>query len=110
MENLVDRYKLEEEEQWRDWINKIPTIKFPKEWNIKIIPAFGGAMARFMVQVTDKASVSVYLDVYDRLGFFGSPYWEVYPVDDDCYRIPMNNTNELINIIKKSIRQLKKEK
>ena len=61
----------------------------------KIIPPFAGAIVRFMIDKGDK-HVSVYLDCYDNLGCFGSPYWEIYPYEEDVYRTSMENVDDLM--------------
>jgi len=102
---LIDRFRLEEDENWRDWIQKIPFITFPDDWQIQIIPPFASAMARFRVKKGDDY-ISVYLDVYENLGYFGGePYWEIYPYDDDTYRVAMNDTDELIKRISEALEQ-----
>ena len=84
------------------WVKDIPEISFPSWWKVKIIPPFGGALVRFIV-TRGKAEVSVYLDGYDRLGYYGSPYWEVYPVSGDVERVYMNDVDVLLKVINKSI-------
>jgi len=86
------------------WINEIPFIKFPSDWEIKVIPPFAGAVIRFMVKKGD-AYVSVYLDCYDFLGCCGQPYWEVYPYNNDVYRCALNETDKLLQAIQESIDQ-----
>jgi hypothetical protein len=86
--------------EWRIWTNKIPQLQFPADWKIRIWPPFGGALIRF--QVNDK--ISVYLDVKDNLGSLGMPYWEIYPtVDGETERFLMNETDELIEGIKRAL-------
>ncbi len=92
------RAEIEKDEKWLEWIKKIPHLQFKENWKIKILPPFSYAMVRFRVD-KDNNYVSVYLDCYDRLGYFGEPYWEVYPYKDDIYRVKMNNTDELMKII-----------
>lgn len=82
----------------------IPAINFPSDWDVKIIPPLGGALIRFLV-VNEGIHVSVYLDADDSLGFVGSPYWEVYPVDSDVERFDINDVSGLLSSIAKSIRQ-----
>lgn len=98
----IDRYKIEEEQNWRGWIEKIPAIQFDDGWKVQVIPPFSGALARFRVTVGDKTA-SVYLDGYEVIGCFGEPYWEVYPVDDDVGRCAMADTDELLSLIRRSI-------
>lgn len=94
-DGVIERYKMEAEEEWQKWVNEIPALEFSSEWQVKIIPPFGGAMVRFQV-IKGDTSVSIYLDVYDNLGCFGSPYWELYPYADDTWRCPMNDTIDLL--------------
>jgi len=92
------------------WRKEIPAIKFPSDWEVKIIPGFGGAIVRFLVNVGDRG-VSVYLDGYDLLGAVNAPYWEVYPCYDgyswDTARCLMHKVDELINIITQSLEDQK---
>lgn len=50
------------------WSEKIPALHFEKEWDVKIIPPFGGAIIRFTIDYNNK-HVSVYFDGYSELGF-----------------------------------------
>ena len=104
---FMKRLEVEREDQWKEWIHKIPFIQFPKGWQVQIIPPFGGAMARFRVRKVGFATgyISVYLDVYDQLGFMGQPYWEVYPVNGDTERCYMEDTQKLIKIITKALKE-----
>lgn len=96
----LDRYRIESEESWREWIDKIPFIPFDAEWKVKVIPPFGGAIARFLVDKNGKETTSVYLDVNDSLGYMGKPYWEVFPVDGDTGRCLMNDIDSLLDLIR----------
>lgn len=87
-DSLEARIKLENAEGWRELCDQIPAIQFRPEWRVKVIPPFGGAVARFLVAVGEGESmreVSVYLDTFSRLGLYGRlsskdpvPYWEMY--------------------------------
>ena len=92
------RWKIEKAEEWRDWVRKIPSINFPSDWSVRIIPAFAGAMIRFLVTKGDK-EVSVYLDVFARLGAWDEPYWEIYPYDNDTFRCRMEDVDTLLSKI-----------
>jgi len=94
----MQRYDVESKENWREWVERIPNISFPADWRVKIIPPFGGALVRFLV-IKGEKRISVYLDVFERLGFYGGPYWEIYPYGTDVYRVSMENTEELIQKI-----------
>lgn len=93
------RYKIEREDKWRESIDVIPYIEFPPDWKVQVIPPFGGAMARFRVRLPSGDEKSVYLDFYDRLGYFGAPYWEVYPYEDDVGRCQMADVARLLEMI-----------
>ena len=101
--DYIKRAEVEYSEEWEKWRYEIPYIKFDKEWEIKVIPPFAGAIVRFIVRSGD-SSISVYLDCYDKLGCFGEPYWEMYPhKNGDVYRVRMNNVEELVNQIRESL-------
>ena len=97
----------------RERMELIPALNFPKKWNVRIIPPFGGATIRF--QVSDKHTkegefVSIYLDMDSNLGSPKIPYWEVYPAEnDDVMRWEMNCTKELMKTIKKALKHLRKD-
>lgn len=98
------RFAVEYAEKWKDLIKDIPAISFKSEWKIKIIPPFGGAIARFQVmRPNNEQSVSVYLDFYSRLGCMPEPYWEVYPINDDVARVDMNDVEGLLDLIEQSM-------
>lgn len=96
------RMDVERLDDWRGWIEKIPFIQFPSDWMIKVIPPFGGAIARFLVMKGNKR-VSIYLDAYSRLGCSDDPYWEVYPHEDDVFRCSMEDTESLLKAITESL-------
>ena len=78
------------------WYDKIPHVPFNKEWDVRAVPAFGGAIVRYRIQ-HQGAEVSVYLDAYDRLGCVGEPYWEIYPnPHGECDRFLMNEVGDLV--------------
>lgn len=123
MDNYEKRADVERIYEYRKWGSEIPYLEFPDSVLVKPIPPFGGAVARLNVQskYNDKTYVSIYLDCYDALGCVGEPYWEVYPYplkDDDtgeeyedCYRCLMNEGEELVKAVMKSIKyQLEERK
>lgn len=93
------RFKIEQQDQWRESIEKIPFIRFPADWQVQVIPPYGGAMARFRVKLPSGEDKSVYLDFYDRLGYMQQPYWEVYPYQGDVGRALLNETDLLLEMI-----------
>jgi hypothetical protein len=90
--------------EWDRWCREIPKIKFKRTWDVQVIPPFAGAVVRFVVS-KGKARVSVYLDCYDNLGYFGEPHWEIYPDSEDTNaRFAMNDTETLLKEIDKSLK------
>lgn len=105
--NYLKRAEIERSEQWREIIEQIPALNFPRTWTVKVIPPFGGAAVRFLVSTPNREGrISIYLDFYDVLGFMQEPYWEVYPLDGDAYRCLLNEKDDLIKAISRAIRQL----
>jgi len=106
-------HKLSKVLEWDKWIKEIPFIPFSKKWEVKIIPPTQGAIVRFRVRIRkykDAKYISVYLDCYDILGSFGSPYWEIYPnKEGDVSRIPMNDMDELLAELKEAFKYLYKD-
>ncbi|SRR5579871_5983401 len=98
-----ERYNVERDENWRGACDRIPFIPFPKGWKVKPIPAFGGAIVRFLVKLPrSKYYKSIYLDWHNNLGIYGDPpepYWEVHPYRGDVGRCDMNDTKRLIRMI-----------
>ena len=98
------RSNVEHAEKWREWCDKILALRFDSDWDVKIIPPFGGAMARFTVKKADK-HVSVYLDVFSELGIMHDeagnpvPYYEVYD-GENTPRFYLNETDEMMNYIR----------
>lgn len=106
LESRAERWRMEDDEQWGEWIDHIPYINFPPEWQVKVIPPFCGAMARFWIKSGD-GNISVYLDTYSRLGYWdGGPYWEVYPLRDDVGRCDMDDVPELLRMIQESLDEM----
>lgn len=95
----LDRLNIESEEEWNYWIHEIPFISLPDGYDFKAIPPFGGAMTRFLIKKPNGSIISVYLDIYARLGAVFEPYWEVYPYNEDVGRCMLNETDELVNMI-----------
>ena len=78
---MVDVWANEEKEDWRGLCKLIPPISLPEGYFIKIMMPFGGVAARALVGSKKNPSrlVSIYFDPFDRLGYCGRPYWEIYP-------------------------------
>ncbi len=94
--------KIGQEMEYAKWCQEIPYIIFPSDWEVKIVPPFFCAVVRFSVK-KGNALVSIYLDCYDTLGYYGEPYWEVYPVSGDVSRCAMQDIDSLVREITISI-------
>ncbi len=94
----LPRFKVELDEEWEKWRCSIPSLQFPADWKIQIIPPMVGAIIRFHVNDI----VSVYLDCYNKLGIFTDkddkplPYWEIHPYQGDCARYAMEDVEGLL--------------
>lgn len=85
-ELYIARARIEEAENWREVaLHKMPFIKFPSDWEIAVIPPFGGAIARFRVKLPNGKIKSVYADLYGNIKGSFRPCWEVYPYRYDDY-------------------------
>ena len=99
---LISKY--EQIQNYRAWGTRIPSLHFEKEWDVKIIPPFGGALIRFTIDHNGK-HVSVYFDGYSRLGWMYDsndnpvPYFEYYD-GEDTHRYLMNETEQMMADIK----------
>lgn len=112
MENLDTwkrRIEVELDEEWKDWLSEIPSLSFPKEWDIRVLPPFGGALIRFWV-FKEGNWVSVYLDVFGRLAPLDTPYLEIYPnFFGRTERFKMHDTENLLIAIERSLNRPKEE-
>jgi len=100
----MKRIDIEYSEDWRGKVDTIPFIKFPSDWEIQIIPPFGGAVARFRVRLPDGRVKSIYLDYENNLGSWFEngdmkPYWEVYPNYGDVARCGQYDIESLLKYI-----------
>ena len=97
--------------EWKKWMNEIPAISFPAHWKVRITPPLTGAVVRFRVSKDgSEGEVSVYLDCYGLLGYYGEggtdPYWEIFPHDGDTFRCDMADIKGLISAIEESLTEL----
>lgn len=96
---IMERTALEDKEEWRQWVDRIPFIELPAGWKVKPIPPYFHAIARMRVESPAGNGYSIYLDTGNKLGYFdneGSPYWEVYPIEDDVARFAMEDVVGLV--------------
>lgn len=96
-------HKYDEVQETRKWMRELPALHFKKEWDVHIIPPFGGAVIRFWIDYNEK-HVSVYFDGYNDLGWMEDesgnriPYFEYYN-GDECYRYELGETNKMMEDI-----------
>lgn len=109
---ILERSVIESKEEWRSkWVKEIPYLHFDADWEVKIIPPFAGALARFIVKKGDK-TVSVYFDGYSQLGWMYDendnpiPYFEIYPYHDDVKRYYIDETEEMLNDIRAILQEV----
>lgn len=99
---IISRY--ESLQECRGWAVRIPALHFEKEWDVKIIPPFAGALIRFTIDYNGK-HVSVYFDGYSELGYMYDdndnpiPYFEYYD-GEDIHRYYMDESEEMMDDIK----------
>lgn len=94
------------------WIELIPAFNLKPDWLIQITPPVTGAIIRFRISkegFRHNQDISVYLDCYDVLGIFGSPYWEAYPVNGDVWRCAMDDVDGLMEGIERGLQQIEEE-
>lgn len=96
--------KAEQIHDFRGWANRLPTFHFDKEWDVKIIPPFAGAIIRFTIDYKNK-HVSVYFDGYSELGYVCNeeekpiPYFEYYD-GKDTYRYYLDEADKMMDDIR----------
>ena len=96
--------KAEQIHDYRGWIEKLPVFHFDKEWDVKIIPPFAGAIIRFWINYNGK-KVSVYFDGYSELGYVEDddgkpiPYFEYYD-GEDTYRYYLDEADKMMDDIR----------
>ena len=100
----LERYNVENEQDWRGEIVRIPWLHFRGDWQVRIIPPFGDAVIRFQVILPSGTLKSVFMDSRNSLGTWGSltevePYWEVYPYQGDVGRCDLADTIMLMEMI-----------
>jgi hypothetical protein len=105
---MSDLSKYARDREFRKIGATMPVLHFPATWGVQVIWPFGGAAARFVV-TKGTHRVSVYADFDESLGYFGEPYWEVYPYHGDTWRCALAEGDELINAISVAIGQQEAE-
>lgn len=109
---MIDNYvnetilvgKVEQIREYRKWANKMPVFHFDKEWDVKIIPPFAGALTRFTISYNGKW-VSVYFDAYSALGWVYDdednplPYFECYN-GENTYRYLLDESEQMMRDVR----------
>ena len=107
----VQRSVMEHARKWREWSLELPYLRFPPEWEVAVVPPFGGALIRFLVREPGmKERVSVYLDVDCSLGFveYEGGYWEIYPdKDGENARYYLEDVDGVFEGIAESLKEMK---
>ena len=93
------RFRIEQDQDWRGEVKRLPFIQFPADWAIQVIPPFSDAVVRFRVRLPSGLEKSVYMDSRDSIGYMGYPYWEVYPYKNDVGRCALNAIDTLLALI-----------
>lgn len=105
---------IERKHEWMKWAFTIPFIKWPENWFVRAVPPFHGAVIRYHVKndLQSNEQVSIYLDCYDMLGCYGSPYWEVHNTKFEgsepgrCSMEDIDGEHGLIHLIKVRLREI----
>jgi len=108
MKDIIKISEYHDEMESYRWVDEIPTLNFKEGWNVKITPGFIGAIIRFRIEHLGNF-ISVYLDGYDLLGMYGSPYWELYS-DGETWRYDMADTKGLMKQIEIQLSRIPKLK
>lgn len=53
-DNFLNRLAIEQKENWREICKSVPTLHFKPEWEVSIIPPFGGDIKRYYLNETEK--------------------------------------------------------
>ena len=99
MESTVAQFK-----NYDKWMKELPFFHFDKEWDVRILPPFTGAIIRFCIDYKGKR-VSVYFDADASLGSMYDdndepiPYFEYYD-GNDCHRYLLNESEKMMNDIR----------
>lgn len=104
---LEKRYEVEAEEEWKKHMKTMPFVELKDGYSFKCMPPFAGAMFRFFIKHSEtQKEFSIYFDEFERLGIYGGPYFEVYPIENDIFR--SDNIEDIMNAIYNEIDNLKK--
>lgn len=111
MVDFEKRLEIEEKEKWKEWNRRMPILHFEKEWDVKIIAPFCGALARFTVDYNGK-HISAYFDAFLIMAWMYNendepiPYWEIYDGEEDIERFDFtqDGADEMMKRIKEILK------
>lgn len=86
---------------------ELPFLPVKENWLIKPIANFAGSVSRLLITNKEQTrTVSVYADVYDKLGYVGKPYYEVYLFNEghEPERFLINEVDKMIKSIDKILK------
>ena len=92
---MIESHRYESKKGFKKWSMKMPYFKMKDDWEIRVAPPFGGAVARFSIKGLNKEA-SIYFDVDDSLACVGEPYWELmFTNADDVERFLFDEFDSL---------------
>lgn len=91
--------------EWDKWDNELPYLSVPEYLEIRAVPAFNTGIIRYNIRHREyqKAWVSIYFDAYQMADCMEEPHYELYPYEDDTFRIEMGKEKELMEAVIESI-------
>jgi hypothetical protein len=91
----------EQQRRWREQRGQMPYLRFPPDWEIKIVPPWRCVDVRFTARKGER-TVSVFADLSGNAGGFidesgdEAPYWEIGGSD---WRVPLRDVDGLMREI-----------
>ena len=95
--DYTDRIMVESKEKWHDFQKTMPFIELKEGWKFRVTPAFGGAIFRFRIMSPNSNEYSIYFDAFERIGIYGSPYYEIYEIAGDVFR--SDDIDEILDVM-----------
>jgi hypothetical protein len=109
--DLVRKTRVSNEELYHELdpiISSLPFIPTRENWIIRTIHPFAGAYSRLVIGKKGiTGNVSMYLDMFDALGYVNQVYYEIYPVQgkqkdekyDDPFRFYLGQEEAMADMI-----------
>ena len=108
--NVIERSNVERDESWRELSNEIPFIKFKAHWEVRVIPPWAFALARFNVRDSskeDKRYCSIYLDCFTMMDDLNGSFWEVFLCGvggDEPERFDLSDVQGVVDCIDRKLK------